>query len=134
MILKFAAPWSENVDLGVNSRPARSGEPGRLSVHRWLRARKPGPVLVVDAPRLDWARPYGMVRPLFPRSRAGDAGARGHNCCAGRWPDQQDLPSGAAAGTWSRRAAPDARVDLHERVRLPCEPQPRERSHREDRL
>src|SRR5882757_9061250 len=65
MILKFAAPWSENVDLGVNSRPARSGEPGRLSVHRWLRARKPGPVLVVDAPRLDWARPYGMVRPLF---------------------------------------------------------------------
>ncbi len=70
---------------------------------------------------------------VLPRSAARHAGARGHRGVAGRRPRQHDRAGGAAAGTRSRRPAAAAHLDLHERVRLPREPQPGRRPRRAHR-
>ena len=116
---------SERMSIVASIRGQLVPDPsGRLSVHRRLRAGEPDPVLALVAARLDRDRADGLVRAVLPRSRAGDAGARGHRGGARRRPRQQDHQRGAAAGARSRRSAAAARVDLHERVRLPREPQP----------
>ena len=75
-----------------------------------------------------------LVRLFLPRSAAGDAAARRAGDRAGRRPGQPGRQRGAAGGTRARRRAAAARLDLHERVRLPREPQPGVGPHRAHRL
>ena len=75
-----------------------------------------------------------VVRLLLPRSAAGDAGARRPRRRAGRRPHQPDHHRRAAARARHGRDAAAAHLDLHERVRLPREPQPGRGPRREDRL
>ena len=119
---------SLDVDCQFHPR-ANPADPSRgLSLHRRLCAGKPGPVLDLDAARLDRHGPDGLVRAVLPRSRARHAGARGHRGVAGRRPGLDDLAGGAAGRARSRRPAAAAHLDLHERVQLPCEPQLRWRA------
>ena len=83
---------------------------------------------------LDRHGPDHLVRAVLPRSGAGDAGARGHRGVAGRWPRLDDHAGAAAGRAGPRRQAADADFRLHERVQLPCEPQPGRRADRPHRL
>src|SRR5450759_4151258 len=75
-----------NIDVHHQFHPrANSADPsGRLSVYRRLCACESDPVLDLDAAWLDRHIADGLVRTVFSRSGAGDAGARGHRCRAGR--------------------------------------------------
>ena len=71
---------------------------------------------------------------FFRDPAARHAGARGPRGVAGGRPRQPHRQCGAADGTRARRTAAAARLDLHERVRLPREPQPGDRQDRAHRL
>ena len=75
-----------------------------------------------------------LVRLFLPRSAARDAGARRPRGGARRRPREPGHQRGAAAGARPRRTAAAAHLDLHERVRLPREPQPGRRQDRAHRL
>ncbi len=125
-----------NSDVHRQFHPrANSADPSRrLSVHRRLCAGQPDPVLDLVAAGLDRHLADGLVRAVLPRSGAGDAGARRHRGGAGRRA-HLDGDAGVAAGrTRSRRQAAAAHFDLHERVQLPCEPQPGGGADRPDRV
>ena len=62
---------------------------------------------------------------FFRDPRARDAGARRPRGLARRRPRQPDHQCGAAERARARRPAAAARLGLHERVRLPCEPRAR---------
>ena len=110
-----------------------AGYAGGLSVHRRLCVREPYPVLAEPA-RLARHAGDDLVRLFLSRSAARDAGARWPGGCAGRRPRKPGHQRGAAAraGHWRQAAA--AHLDLHERVRLPREPQSGRRQDRENRL
>lgn len=97
---------------------------GGLSLHWRLCAGKPDPVLAVVAARVDRHDPDRVVRAVLPRPRARDAGARGARGVAGRRPRLDDHHGAAAGRARARRPAAAAHLGVHERVQLPCEPQP----------
>ena len=99
-----------------------------------FRAGEPDPVLDLDAAGLDRHGADHLVRAVLPRSGARDAGARGHRGVAGRRPRLDDHAGAAAGRARPRRQAAAAHFDLHERVQLPCEPQPGRRADRPHRL
>ena len=113
---------------------ARADPSAGLSVHRRVCAREPDPVLDVDAARLARHACDGLVRLFLPRSAARHAAARGPGDRAGRRPRQPGGERSPAAGARHGRAAAAAHLDLHERVRLPREPEPGDRPHRADGL
>src|SRR5438094_2002892 len=115
---------SPNVHPRLDPLPTRTDSPRGVAVHRPVRAREPGPVLALDAARLDRDRAHGVVCAVLPRSRAGDAGPRWPGRGTRRRQGEPHHQRGAAAGAQPRRPPDGAGVDLHERVRLPREPQP----------
>ena len=115
---------SPHVHHQLHPLAARAHPSAGLSVHRRLCAGEPDPVLALDAARLDRHAGHGLVRLFLPRSGPRHAAARGPRGLAGRRPRQPGRQRGAAAGTGPERPAAAAHFDLHERVRLPREPQP----------
>ena len=130
--------WSRDPDLMsiVNSIRSQLApiHPEGYPVHRRLRAREPGAVLVLDAARLARHGADALVRVFLPRPAARDPDRRRPRHFAGRRPRQPRRQCGAAAGTCARHDAAAARLGLHERVRLPCEPRAGERADRAHRL
>jgi hypothetical protein len=113
---------------------ARSDQLRGISVHRRVCAGEPRPVLAMDAARLARGHRDGVVRLLLPRSSPRDAVARRGDRRAGRRAGMPRRRCGSTARAGLERAAAFARFNLHERVRLPCESQPRKRARRTARL
>src|SRR5215472_16057409 len=123
---------SINVDVRpqLYPRATRADSPRRLSLHRGLRAGEHRVVSILVAARLAWDAGDALVRLFLPRPAAGHAARRRAGGGARGRPHQPSDERGAAFGTRTRTCGASARVDLHERVRLPREPQPGWRADR----
>ena len=88
---------------------------------------------VLDDAVLDRPDPDGMVRLFLPRSRARHAGRRPPGGEPGRRRDLGGRVGGAAARARPRQRRDDARLGVHERLFLPCEPRAGARPHHQDR-